>query len=53
MQVVDKLGFVDYCAKLLEFNLKYSWYSSLENLGSAALALEILIVLSGKPCKEK
>jgi len=50
MQAFDKLGFANDCAKLLDFNLRYS---SLENLGLAASVLEILAALSGKPCREK
>jgi len=33
-------------------NLKYSLYSSLDNFGSERLDLEILAVLSRKPCKD-
>jgi len=35
MLAIDKLGFVDGCARLLDFILKYSWYSSSKSFYSA------------------
>lgn len=53
MQAIDKMGFVFGCAKLFNFNLRYSWYSLSENLSLTASTLEILAILLGNPFKEK
>jgi len=40
IQAIEKLGFINDYAKLLDFNLKYSWYSSSENFGLTIMALD-------------
>jgi len=44
MSAFDKLGVVDNFSRLLDFNLMYFLYFSLENFGSTTLDLETLVL---------
>jgi len=52
MQAFDKIEWVKDGAWLQDFNLRYSLYSSSENLGSEIPDKKMLAAFLGKPCKE-